>query len=155
MGTRFHHTPRQPKNTNASNSVPLELVYLLRWILLNFLLAPRLPFKFLLCPACGGGVCKINGRDSPTLCHPGVRTPVVEGEKWVMSACRVQKGVWSKVVWEPSYDINYVTPLPINKTGQVKTSKSKFPPKICHIDSIYGSKALETAFYFMQLLRRP
>ena len=41
------------------------------------------------------------------------------------------------------------------KTGQVKTSKSKFPPKICHIDSIYGSKALETAFYFMQLLRRP
>ncbi len=42
-----------------------------------------------------------------------------------------------------------------DKTGQVKTSKSKFPPKICHIDSIYGSKALETAFYFMQLLRRP
>ena len=43
----------------------------------------------------------------------------------------------------------------ISKTGQVKTSKSKFPPKICHIDSIYGSKALETAFYFMQLLHRP
>jgi hypothetical protein len=35
MGTHFYCTPRQPKNMNASNSVPLELVYLLRWILLN------------------------------------------------------------------------------------------------------------------------
>ena len=58
MGTRCHRTPREPKNTNASNSVPLELVYLLRWILLNFPFAPRLSFKFLLCPACGRGVCK-------------------------------------------------------------------------------------------------
>jgi hypothetical protein len=30
IGRRFHRTPHQPKNTNASNSVPLELVYLLR-----------------------------------------------------------------------------------------------------------------------------
>jgi hypothetical protein len=30
MGTHFHCMPRQPKNMNASNSVPLmELVYLL------------------------------------------------------------------------------------------------------------------------------
>ena len=58
MGTRCHRTPGQPKNTNASNSVPLELVYLLRWILLNFPFAPRLSFKFLLCLACGRGVCK-------------------------------------------------------------------------------------------------
>ena len=75
---------------------------MLRWILLIFPFAPRLLFKFLLCPACGRGVCKINGRDTPTLCHPGVHTPVVEGKKWVMSACRVQKGVWSDAVWEPS-----------------------------------------------------
>jgi hypothetical protein len=33
----------------------------------------------------------------------GVRMPFLEGEKWVMSACRVQKGVWSEAVWEPSY----------------------------------------------------
>ena len=45
MGTRCHRSPCQPKNTNASNSVPLELVYLLRWILLNFPFAPRLSFS--------------------------------------------------------------------------------------------------------------
>jgi hypothetical protein len=52
--------------------------------------------------AFGRGMCKIDVRDTPTLCHRGVRTPVVEGKKWVMCACRVQKGVWSEAVWEPS-----------------------------------------------------
>ena len=54
--------------------------------------------------ACGRGMCKINVRDTPTLCHRGVRTPVVEGEKWVMSVCRVQKRRANADVWEPSYE---------------------------------------------------
>jgi hypothetical protein len=88
MGTRFHCTPCQPKNTIVSNSVLLELVYLLRWILLNFPFAPRLSFKFLLCPACGRGVCK-NRWQRYSYSLPGMAcgTPFLEGSGHKLDRC--------------------------------------------------------------------
>ena len=50
-----------------------------------------------------GGVCAKSMAEILLLsATTGVHTPVMEGKKWVMSTCRVQKRRAHAAVWEPS-----------------------------------------------------
>jgi hypothetical protein len=96
--------------------------------------------RILIMSGLGRGVWKNRWqRDTPTLCHPDVHTPNLEGKKWVMSTCRVQKTCGRvQSVWEPPETGHpWAYPSSTSMTTQVQSSiltyKFKYKLKLKYV----------------------